>query len=163
MPDYSQILYAIEVHSVEGIQNYLNDGGDPNEVHDGVPLFSTMIEMYYRSPKFKDCVRAFIDAGLVFEDKALLAVLSHNATDLAACIAQDAAIVFKTYNLYKNAYTPLTGGTCCIFVPNIIVWPVPKCFYSTVLMLMPKQVWMNMVLAAIRPYSIRLTKTGTVL
>jgi hypothetical protein len=111
MPHYNQILYATEVHSVAGIKGYFNDGGDPNEVHDGVPLFTTMVEMYYRSPEFKDCVRAFINAGLVYEDKALLAVLAHDAGKLAACIVDDPQVVNRTYTVYNNTYTPLTGGT----------------------------------------------------
>ncbi len=115
MPDYNQILYAIEVHSVEGIQQYFNDRGDPNEVHDGVPLFTTMIEMYYRSPKFKDCVKAFIGAGLQFEDRALLAVLAHDAEKLNRCINDNPAVITQTYTLYNNAYTPLTGGTLMHF------------------------------------------------
>ena len=62
MPDYTQMLYDIEVHSVAGIRNYFAQGGSPNEVHNGEPLFTTMVEMYFRSPRFKDCVREFIDA-----------------------------------------------------------------------------------------------------
>jgi hypothetical protein len=111
MPDYNQILYATEVHSVEGIKQYFSDGGNPNEVQDGVPLFTTMVEMYYRSPQFKDCIRAFIDAGLEFEDQALLAVLAHDAEKLESCIIDDPQITVKTYAIHKNTYTPLTGAT----------------------------------------------------
>ena len=50
MPDYKQILYLFEIHSAEGIQNYFREGGDPNEVHDGIPLFISMLEMYTRTP-----------------------------------------------------------------------------------------------------------------
>jgi hypothetical protein len=115
MPDYNQILYAIEVHSVEGIRQYFSDGGSPNEVHSGVPLFTTMVEMYYRSPNFKDCIRAFIDAGLEFDDLALLAVLAHDAESLEKTIATNPTIVSKAYTLYNNTYTPLTGGTLMHF------------------------------------------------
>lgn len=115
MPDYNQILYSIEVHSVEGIQQYFREGGHPNEIHDGVPLFTTMVEMYSRSAQFKDCVQAFINAGLEFEDEALLAVLTHNAAKLEGIVTNDAAVVTKTYSLYNNTYTPLTGGTLLHF------------------------------------------------
>ncbi|HEY9194808.1 MAG TPA: ankyrin repeat domain-containing protein, partial [Mucilaginibacter sp.] len=115
MPDYNQILYATEVHSVNAIQQYFLAGGNPNEVHDGVPLFTTMVEMYFRSPAFKDCVQAFIDAGLQFEEKASLAVLAHDAGKLEACIANDPSVVHKTYALYNNTYTPLTGATLMHF------------------------------------------------
>jgi hypothetical protein len=43
MPDYTQMLYDIEVHSVEGIRRYFDQGGNPNEVHEGIPLFTSMV------------------------------------------------------------------------------------------------------------------------
>ena len=116
MPNHQQILYDIEVHSVEGIRRYFEQGGNPNELMDnGMPLFTMMVEMYMRSPRFKDCVKAFIDAGLEFEDQALLAVLADDADKLTAIIELDTAIVFKTYNLYNNTFTPLTGGSLMHF------------------------------------------------
>lgn len=115
MADYNQVLYDIEVHSVEGIRKYFEEGGGPNEVHDGMPLFTTMVEMYTRTPRFKDCVKAFIDAELEFEDKSLLAVLIDDADKMEEIIRGDNAIVSKTYSLYNNTYTPLTGGTLLHF------------------------------------------------
>jgi hypothetical protein len=115
MPDYSQILYDIEVHSAEGIKEYFNWGGDPNEIHNGIPLFTTMAEMYLRSPRFKACVQAFIDHGLIFEDKALLAVFIDDAEKLEDLLKVDQSIVNKTYDLFNNTYTPLTGGTLMHF------------------------------------------------
>src|SRR3978361_1804329 len=111
MPNYTQLLYDIEVHSVEGISGYFKQGGSPNEIHDGMPLFTTMVEMYTRTPRFKDCIKAFIDYGLEFEDKALLAVLTDDAGKLEEVVKNDPAIVSKTYSLFNNTYTPLTGAT----------------------------------------------------
>jgi hypothetical protein len=115
MPDYNQILYAIEVHSPEGIRRYFEEGGSPNEVHDGVPLFKTMVEMYTRTPRFKDCVMVFTDYGLEFKDKALLAVLIDDATRLEEIAKYDPLIATKTYTQFNNTYTPLTGGTLLHF------------------------------------------------
>jgi len=109
------IYYQIELHSVEGIRYYFEHGGNPNEVIDGVPLFTTMVEMYYRSPKFKECVRAFVDFGLEFEDKALLAVFLDDASTLESLVKNNASILSKTYSLYNNTFTPLTGGTLLHF------------------------------------------------
>jgi hypothetical protein len=54
MPDYTQILYDIEVHSVAGIRRYFEEGGDPNSVMDnGMPLFKMMVEMYTRHHDLK--------------------------------------------------------------------------------------------------------------
>jgi ankyrin repeat protein len=115
MPDYNQMLYDIEVHSVDGIRRYFDEGGDPNEVHNGVPLFTTMVEMYLRSPRFNACVQVFIDKGLVFEDQALLAVFIDDADKLEELIEADQTIIHKTYDLFNNTFTPLTGGTLLHF------------------------------------------------
>jgi ankyrin repeat protein len=115
MPNYNQMLYDIEVHSVEGIRRYFEDGGDPNEAHDGVSLFTTMVEMYTRTPRFKDCISVFIDYGVQFEDKALLAVLTDDAEKLEELISNDQSIISNIYSLFNNTYTPLTGGTLMHF------------------------------------------------
>ncbi|SDF69181.1 ankyrin repeat domain-containing protein [Mucilaginibacter sp. P25] len=115
MPNYNDILYAAETHSVDEIKAYFNKGGSPNEVHDGMPVFTMMVEMYARGPRFKDCVRAFIDAGLEYHDEPLLAVLAHDEAMLKQALTTDPYAVSKTYFLYNNTYTPLTGGTLMHF------------------------------------------------
>lgn len=116
MPDQTQLVYAIEVHSIEGIQRYFAEGGSPNDLlPDGMPVFTMMIEMYTRTPRFKHCVQTFIDAGLAFEDKALLAVLIDDAERLEEIIKNDPYVTTKTYSKYNNTYTPLTGGTLLHF------------------------------------------------
>lgn len=116
MANQTQILYDIEVHSVEGIKKYFAGGGSPNDVlPNGMPVFTMMVEMYSRGPRFKDCIRAFINAGLEFEDHALLAVLAHDATKLEELLSADNSTVKKTYSLFNNTYTPLTGGTLMHF------------------------------------------------
>ncbi|HEY4328039.1 MAG TPA: ankyrin repeat domain-containing protein [Mucilaginibacter sp.] len=116
MPDYNQILYDIEVHSVEGIRSYFEQGGNPNDIlPDGMPLFTMMVEMYTRTPRFKDCVKVFIDSGLEFEDKALLSVLIDDAGKLEEIIRRDPSTISKTYSSFNNTYTPLTGGTLMHF------------------------------------------------
>lgn len=111
MPDYGHMLYMIEIHSVEGIRHYFKEGGSPNEVHGGVPLFTTMVEMYLRSPRFKNCIQAFMDAGLEFDDPVLLAVLNDDAEKLEAFIQSDVSIVHKSYSRFNNTFTSLNGGS----------------------------------------------------
>ena len=115
MPDYTQMLYSIEVHSVEGIQDYFRQDGDPNEVHDGIPLFTTMVEMYTRTPRFKDCVRVFVNAGLIFENQSLLAIFLDDAQKLEEIIVASAQIVNERFSMFKNTYTPLSGATLLHF------------------------------------------------
>lgn len=102
----SEIAIQIELHSVEGIKNCFNSGVGPNDHFKGVPLIYELTSEYTRSPKFKECVKAFIDQGLQFEDKPLLAVLSDNAKDLDELLSADPEILEKKYTL-RCAYTPL--------------------------------------------------------
>jgi hypothetical protein len=116
VPDYNQILYAIEVHSIDGIYKYFEEGGSPNDIlPDGMPLFTMMIEMYTRTPRFKDCVKAFINRGLEFEDKALLAVFTDDAKKLEEMVDKEPTLLSKTWSLFNNTYTPLTGGALLHF------------------------------------------------
>jgi hypothetical protein len=115
MPDYNQMLYSIEVHSAEGIQNYFLQGGDPNEEHDGVPLFTTLVEMYTRTPRFKDCVKVFVEAGLIFENQSLLAIFLDDAKKLEKIIVSSGNVVAERFSIFKNTYTPLSGATLLHF------------------------------------------------
>jgi len=72
--DYLQkIIRDFEVHSVEGIRSCFENGVDPNLIHKGKPLIYELINMYLRSPRFKDCIGLFVEFGLQFGDKVLLA------------------------------------------------------------------------------------------
>ena len=116
MADYKQVLNSIEIHSVNGIRQYFENGGGPNDVlPDSKSLFTMMVEMYTRTPRFRECIKLFIDYGLEYEDKALLAVLTDDDAKLGKIIAEDASIILKTYTDFKNTYTPLTGGTLLHF------------------------------------------------
>ena len=115
MPDIKKLQHDIEVHSIEGIRRYFEEGGSPNEVHSGVPLFTTMVEMYTRTPRFKDCVKVFVDAGLQFDQLALLYVLMDDAEKLNEHLKKSPDLVSATYSQFNNAYTPLAGGTLLHF------------------------------------------------
>jgi len=111
-----QVLYDIEVHSPEGIRRCFEHGGSPNDLlSNGTPLFTMMVEMYTRTPRFKDCVQAFIDHGLQFDHPELLAVFIDDACQLDEMLKTGPALITKTYSLFNNTYTPLTGGTLLHF------------------------------------------------
>ena len=81
--DYLQrIIGEIEEHSVEGLKECFANGVNPNDHFKGEPLIYELTSEYARGPKFKECVKAFVDHGLVFEDKILLSVLVDDATAL---------------------------------------------------------------------------------
>jgi len=69
-------MLQIELHSPEGIRECFKKGISANEPCNGRPLFYELLGEYTRTPRFKDCVRMFIDYGLEFENKTLLGVLA---------------------------------------------------------------------------------------
>lgn len=99
------IIELIELHAADGIRNCFALGVDPNGLHNGKPLIYELLGEYTRSPRFKDCVKAFVDAGMQMENKALLAVLLNDATLLETEIQKDQNIISSTVS-FKAAYTP---------------------------------------------------------
>lgn len=109
--DYlNKIIGDFEIHSAGGIRECFAHGIDPNQEHKGKPLFYELVNMYLRGPGFRDCVKAFANAGLVFKDKPLLAVLLDDANLLQECLSQDQSLVDKTYSL-DCAFTPLYNAS----------------------------------------------------
>lgn len=106
MDDLQRMLISCELHSVEGIQQCFKKGISPNEKVNGKPLVYALINMYTRGPLFKSCMQAFIDNGLVFEDKVLLAVLSDNASLLDEQLSGAKELITKRYSL-NCTFTPL--------------------------------------------------------
>ena len=105
--DYvKKIIGEIEVHSVEGIKECFENGVSPNDRFQDQPLIHELTSEYTRSPRFKDCVKAFVEHGLTFDDKALLAVLMDDASALRNLLDDNRGIVKKAYTL-RCAYTPL--------------------------------------------------------
>lgn len=105
--DYLQkIIGDFEIHSAEGIKACFENGVDPNQWYKGKPLIYEMINMYLRGPGFKDCIQAFVDFDLKFDDKVLLAVLLDNPTSLDELLTGNKGLLFKKYTL-DCAFTPL--------------------------------------------------------
>ena len=106
--DYLQkILAAFENHSPEEIKDCFDHGISSNAILNGKPIFMEMVNMYLRSPRFKDCIQVFIDHGLIFDDKVLLAVLSDDGQKMKNFISDNPAIIEKRYSL-DCTFTPLT-------------------------------------------------------
>ena len=105
--DYlSKLIGDIEVHSVEGIRECFSNGINPNDHYNNDSLIYEQTSEYLRSARFKDCVRAFVDYGLIFNDKALLAALLDDAELLENNLRNNPGLVEKRYNL-RCAFTPL--------------------------------------------------------
>lgn len=102
----SDIIELIELHDVEGIRQCFVNGLDPNSLHNNEPLIYELLSEYTRGPVFKDCVKAFIEFDLKFNDKALLATLLNDAVMLQEEIKKDQSILSKKIS-FRSAYTPL--------------------------------------------------------
>ncbi|MEO6328881.1 MAG: hypothetical protein ABIO55_08110 [Ginsengibacter sp.] len=88
-----ELVIQIELHSAEGIRKYFSQGISPNIYFNGKPLFYTLINMYTRTPAFKECVKVFVQYGLDFSDKILLAVLLNDAGSLENYLQDEAGII----------------------------------------------------------------------
>jgi hypothetical protein len=109
--DYlAKIIGDIEEHSVEGIKECFANGVSPNDHFNNEPLINELTSEYTRTPRFKDCVKTFVDYGLIFEDKALLMVLLDDAQALDRYVNTNPNVANKRYSL-RCAYTPLSGVT----------------------------------------------------
>ncbi len=106
MDHLREIVDQIELHSVEGIRECFNNGVHPNHEFRGEPLIYELTSEYTRSNRFKDCVKAFVEYGLVFPDAALLAVLQDDAAALDLLLNVEPGLLEKEYTL-RCAYTPL--------------------------------------------------------
>ncbi len=69
-------------------------------------LLYSLIDMYARGPRFKECIKVFVDNGLEFDDKALLAVLLDDAEMLNKILLNHKTPISNTYT-FKSTFTPL--------------------------------------------------------
>ncbi len=105
--DYLQKFVGyIETHDVEGIKECFENGISPNDLFRGDPLIHELTSEYTRTPRFKDCVKAFIDYGLKYDDPAFMAVLLDDAISLDTQIHANPGILTHTDTI-RCAYTPL--------------------------------------------------------
>ena len=110
MDNLETLATYIELHDVAAIRNAFATGTDPNTLFKGEPLIYELTSEYTRSPRFRECVRAFRDYGLKMDDEVLLAVMLDDADALDELLGEDPGRVSKKYTL-RCAYTPLTGCT----------------------------------------------------
>lgn len=106
MKPLEKIILAFELHTVEDIKWCFENGIDPNMVYKDKPLIYELINMYTRGPKFKECIKVFVDYGLDFDDKILLAVLLDDAAMLDSYLQKDKTTINRAYS-FECAFTPL--------------------------------------------------------
>lgn len=106
MKDLQEFANLIEVHDLAGISAAFARGLDPNSLFRNEPLLYELTSEYTRSPAFKSIVKIFVDYGLRFDDKVLLAVLLDDAAALEKQLKGDPELIHRKYSL-RCAYTPL--------------------------------------------------------
>lgn len=105
--DYlKKLIEEIELHSVEGIKECFENGVSPNDIFRDHSLIYELTSEYTRTPRFKDCVKIFVDYGLELDDKILLSVLLDDATTLDSQLKLNNGAIKRKYTL-RCAYTPL--------------------------------------------------------
>ncbi len=105
--DYLQkIIIDFELHAVDGIEECFQQGIDPNQIHKGKPLIYELINMYSRGPDFKNCIKAFVNHGLIFDDEVLLAVLLNDDLRLNELLSGHKEAIGKKYS-FDCTFTPL--------------------------------------------------------
>ena len=102
----NKIIGDIETHSVDGIRDCFERGLDPNTLYNDEPLIYELTSEYLRSPKFSECVRAFVEYGLNFPDEILLAVLLGDYANLEKILKKNPGMRNSKYSL-RCAFTPL--------------------------------------------------------
>lgn len=102
----NKIFDEFEVLNAQGIRDCFEHGVDPNMMHEGKPLIYTFINYYLRGPGFSECVKAFLDYGLKFEDQLFLAVLLNDSDRLDFLLQVDTQALNMTYTL-ECTFTPL--------------------------------------------------------
>lgn len=101
-----KVVTDIELHSIEGIRDCFENGISPNDYFKSKPLIYELIGEYARGPKFKECVRQFLEHGLEFDDKALLAVLLDDPGLLETALTKTPGAINNNYT-FDCAFTPI--------------------------------------------------------
>lgn len=105
--DYlKKIIYAIEALSLEDIKDCFDHGISANLSYNGKPLIDEVISNYARGPQFKKVIHLFINYGLIFNDKILLAVLADDHLLLDQLLKEKPNASFKKYS-FKSAFAPI--------------------------------------------------------
>jgi ankyrin repeat protein len=104
------LLSGFEIHSTEKIEEALAAGIDPNALIEGKTPLTLLVEMYYRSPAFSDCVECLVRAGAQCAEPGLLEVLLDEPKLLNAVLADNPALVQRTVDI-RCAFTPLLGAS----------------------------------------------------
>lgn len=104
------LLVAFETHAVERIRAILVEGFDLRTPVNGLSPVNALIEMYFRSDRFADCLRVLLEHGAELDDPVIASVLLNDGAALRAEIRADPRRLEHRVNM-RSAFSPLEGAT----------------------------------------------------
>ncbi len=102
------LLVGFELHSTSRIRHALDAGADSNALIRGKRPIDWLIEMYFRSSRFADCLRLMLDAGATLHDPLLEALLLDDDERLRQILASSPQSIDRRFHL-ECAFTSLRG------------------------------------------------------
>jgi ankyrin repeat protein len=109
-PLHRELMVAFEVHSPERIRAVLDAGLDVRAPVGGKTPVNALLEMYFRSDRFPECLALLLARGGELDDPRLAPVLLDDAVLLATAIARDPQLVHHRTSLVST-FTPLYGAS----------------------------------------------------
>lgn len=106
----TELLVALELHSIERIRAVLAAGLDPRSPVRGKTPINWLTEMYTRSDRFPVCLGLLLDRGAVLDDPVIAPVLLDDADALRTAIRADPSLVGHRTTMV-SAFTPLAGAS----------------------------------------------------
>jgi hypothetical protein len=105
---HEALLVGFELHSVERIRAVLDAGFDVRRPVRGRTPVNSLIEMYTRSDRFRDCLRLLLEHGAELDDPLIAPVLLDDAASLSAAL-QGNPLLLEHRTSMASAFTPLVG------------------------------------------------------
>lgn len=109
-PTFRDLLAAFEGHAVERIRAILDAGFSPTTPVDGKTPINYLIEMYFRSDRFSECLRLLLQRGATLDDPKIAAVLLNDPDAIQTAVCGDKALLNHRTSLVC-AFTPLEGAS----------------------------------------------------
>jgi ankyrin repeat protein len=107
---FAALLNAFEVHDVARIREILDSGLDVAEPVGGKTPVNRLVEMYFRSDRFPDCLRLLLERGGTLDDPKLAPVLLDDPAALEAAARRDPSLLAHRTSM-ACAFTPLAGAS----------------------------------------------------
>lgn len=104
------LLEAFELHAPDRIRAALDQGASATALIKGKAPLAWLVEMYTRSDRFPDCMRALLAAGAEWPDPLVRAVLLNDPVELQAGLGKDPGRLNRRVSL-TSAFTPLMDVT----------------------------------------------------